>query len=441
MPINRIQNLIITTLLVISAMAGGYYFGVRGYELKIKTDVRDIKIINKEIPTNIEIVNKESKYPDTIDFSKFWNIWDEVNKKHVKKPLDPQKLLDGAIHGMVNAIGDPYTSYFNVEENKQARDSLNGKYEGIGAQLGYDANKNIIIQTPLKDSPAQMAGLLSGDYILKIDQKETAGMSIEGAVSLIRGQAGTSVTLTIMRQGFSEPKPITITRQTIKIESVEWSDKGDGIVYIKLSRFGETTNLEWDKAIDQIVYQVPNIKGVVLDVRNNPGGYLDSAVHISSEFISSGVIVTEHISDGTSNPFRVSKVGKLTDNKIKVYVLINQGSASAAEIVAGALNERRDAVIIGKRSFGKGSVQKSLEYPDGTALHVTIAKWLTPDNNWIDKYNSEFVDSKYNEKDADNNEIKGGIKPDQEIDVTDEDIKAQKDVQLEKAVEMIKQSK
>ena len=437
MLINRIQNFIVTTLLIISALAGGYYLGVRGYEVKIKTDIRDIKVINRDIPSSIEIINKESEYPDTVDFTKFWTIWDEINKKHVKKPLNPEKLLDGAIHGMVNAIGDPYTSYFNIEENKQALDSLNGKYEGIGAQLGYDENKYIIVQTPLKDSPAQAAGILAGDHILKIDDKDTAGMTIEGAVGLIRGQAGTSVTLSIFRQSFKEPKSITITRQTIKIDSVKWEDKGSGIVYLGLSRFGETTNTEWDKAIGEIMYQVPSLKAVVLDVRDNPGGYLESAVHISSEFVQSGVIVTEEISDGSSNEFKVSRPGKLTSEKIKVYVLINEGSASAAEIVTGALKERRNAVVVGKRSFGKGSVQKSLEYQDGSALHVTIAKWLTPARNWIDKYNADFDESKYNEKDKDGKEIKGGIKPDHEVTFTDQDVIDKKDVQLDRALELI----
>lgn len=434
--VSKAQNYVLILLLSLSTAFGGYYLGVRGFEVNVKTDKTPISVQNKQIP--VDIINKSGNYPKSVDFERFWEVWDMVNEKHVKRPLNPEKLLDGAIHGMVNAIEDPYSAYFNTDENKVAQDSLNGKYEGIGAQLGLDKDKTLIIQTPIDGSPAKEAGILPGDKIIAINGIDTYGMSINDAVSKIRGPANTTVTLSLYRDSFEKPKDFLLTRRTITIESVKWEDKKDGIAYIRLSRFGETTNNEWDKAISEIKYQMPNLKGVILDVRNNPGGYLESAVHVSSEFIRSGTVVTEDRTDGTKNKYDINRVGGLLDNKIKVVVLINEGSASAAEIVSAALKERRNAILVGTRSFGKGSVQKPEDFDDGASLHVTIAKWLTPDNNWIDKYNSEFSDSKYNELDKDGKEIKGGIKPDIETKFTDEDIKNNKDVQLDKAMEQLK---
>ena len=428
MDVKRIQNIITTLFLLLGAAIGGYYFGSKGYDVNIKKEV---------IP--IEIKNKEAETPKDVDFARFWEVWDMLNQKHVRKPLDPTKLLDGAIHGMVDAIGDPYTTYLNVEENKESLDSLNGLYEGIGAQLGYDEDKRLIIQTPLANSPAIEAGLMAGDNILAINGEDTAGYTINTAVSKIRGQAGTSVTLNIYRDSFELPKDVVVTRQTIKVDSVTWEDKGDGIALIKLTRFGESTNKEWDKAISEIITQMPNLKGIVLDVRNNPGGYLQSSVYISSEFINTGVsVVREELSDGTSDDYEVERKGKFVEKPVPLVVIINEGSASAAEIVTAALKEKANAQIVGMRSYGKGSVQKAEEFNDGASLHVTIAKWLTPAGNWIDKYNSDFEDSKYNEKDKEGNEIKGGIKPDHVVEFTDEDIKNLKDVQLDKAVEIVK---
>lgn len=439
MHISKLQNFIVLLLVLFLGIFSGYYFGVRGYEVNLKKDTPIIDVKNKNgfVNLGVDIKNKNQEIPSSVDFSKFWVVWDDVTQKHVRKPINPEKLLDGAIHGMVNAVGDPYTSYFNIEENAETKNALNGKYEGIGAQLGFDENKNLIIQSPLEGSPAIQAGILAGDRILAINGEDTTGMSMTAAVDKIRGEAGTTVTLTIFRSSLKEPKDVPIRRDTIKIDSVTWEDKGDGIAYIKLSRFGETTNQEWTKAITEITNLMPNLNSIVLDVRNNPGGYLESAVYIASEFVPRGIVVREEFSDGTSSEYKVNRQGLLTDSKYKIIVLMNEGSASAAEIVAGALKERRDAEVIGMRSFGKGSVQKAEEYEDGTSLHVTIAKWLTPDGNWIDKYNSEFGDSKYNET-VDGKEIKGGIKPDVVVKFTDEDIQNEKDVQLDKALEILK---
>ncbi len=423
----NIKNYIASFLLIVISASAGYYFGVRGYEVKVGESYK-----------NVEILNKKKDLPDSIDFDKFWVVWDMVNESHISKPLDPTKLLDGAIAGMVGAIGDPYTSYLDISRNKEAKADLNGEYEGIGAQLGFDDNEILIIIAPLDGSPAQSIGLLAGDKILQINGKDTNGISISEAVSKIRGPSGTVVELMLFREGMQEPFTQTITRAKISIESVKWEDKGDGVAYIRLSRFGDTTNKEWQTATSQIKYQMPNLRAIVLDMRNNPGGYLDSSVFISSEFINSGVIVTEKLSNGTTSKFEVNREGMFTDKNIKIYVLINKGSASASEIVTGALKERRDAVVIGQRSYGKGSVQKAEDFRDGSGIHITIAKWLTPDNNWIDRANAKFNESVYNEKDANGDEIVGGIKPDHVVEITDEDVKNSVDPQLDKALELIK---
>lgn len=423
----NIQLVITYSLVLIIGGLVGYYVGTNGYEVKIKQDSKPI-----------EITNKERDLPSSVDFEQFWVVWDSINQRHIKRPLNPELLVEGAIKGMVSAIGDPYTTYLNIEENKETRDSLNGKYEGIGAQLGYDDQSRLIIIAPLDGSPAEIIGIKAGDKIMKIEGVDTMGISVSEAVSKIRGAAGTPITLTIIRDD-QEPRDVTIIRDTIKVESVKWEDKGDGIAYIRLSRFGETTNSEWTKAVNEITTQMPNLKGIILDVRNNPGGFLESAVFIGSEFIGSGTIVKEDFSDGTSTDFKVDHAGKFVDKDLDVAVIVNSGSASASEIVAGALKEKVDAVIVGERSFGKGTVQSSQEYPDGTALHVTIAKWLTPDGNWIDKHNSEFKDSIYNEKTESGEEIKGGIKPDYAVEVTEEDVNQEIDAQLNKAIEVLKE--
>ena len=423
----HIQTIIASVLLVILGSFGGYYFGVRGYEVNLKKDVRQI-----------EIINKEAELPKSVDFSRFWTVWDDVNQSHISHPFDPNELVSGAIKGMVEAIGDPYTSYLDTQQNIEITASLNGEYEGIGAQLGFDEESRLIIVAPLDGSPAYFIGIRAGDRILQIEGEDTTGISIEEAVNKIRGKAGTVSTLTLFRKGTSDPFEIKITRDKIKVDSVTWEDKGDGIAYIRLSRFGDTTNQEWAKVANEIVQQMPNLKGIVLDVRNNPGGYLESAVYVGSEFVSKGVVVKESFSDGTMNEFQVDHAGLFTDNKLLVAVLINEGSASASEIVAGSLKESRGALLVGARSFGKGTVQKSEEYTDGAALHVTIAKWLTPKGNWVDKHNSKFADSVYNTKDENGKEIIGGLKPDYEVNFTDEDITAEKDVQLEKAIEVLR---
>ena len=364
------SNFIVIVLLIVVAFFGGFYFGMRGFVVELKKN-----------PPNITILNKEPS-DQTVDFANFWLVWDALNRNHVDRPLDSKKLLYGAISGMVNAVGDEYTSFFNPEQNVIAKSSLNGVYEGIGAELGFK-DKQLIIVSPLEGSPAQAVGVLPGDKILEIEGESTLGISLPDAVSKIRGKAGTVSTLLLQRSD-KEPVEFKITRGKIVSESVTWKDLGDGVGYLRLARFGDNTTSQWSESVAQMKTEMPNLRGVVVDVRGNPGGYLEAAIYIASEFLRAGqmVMYQEH-ADGTRTDFRVTRLGQLVN--VPVVVVLDNGSASASEIVAAALKDSDNAKLIGVTSFGKGTIQSSEEFKDGSSLHVTIAKWLTPNKVWIHK--------------------------------------------------------
>ncbi len=395
----------IFTLILVGAWTfyGGYYFGKRGFEIEIKKN-----------PPKVTINNREPQ-DQTVDFKIFWEVWNSLNEKHIDRPIDAQKLVYGAAVGMVNAVGDDYTAFFPPVQNKMAKSSLNGTYEGIGAELGFK-EKQIVIIAPIEGSPAEAAGVKSGDAILEIDGVSTAGITIPDAVSKIRGDSGTAVTLKLYRDG-QDPFDLKITRGQIKTKSVSWKDLGDGVGYLRLARFGDSTSTEWTESVLAMRQQMPNLKAVVLDVRGNPGGYLTAAQYISSEFLSNGkTVLFEELADKTLIQMDVNRLGALTDDKIRVAVLINKGSASASEIVSGALRDNKRAVLVGEKSFGKGTVQASDEFKDGSSLHVTIAKWLTPNKTWVHKK---------------------GFEPDVAVERTEQDYKDNKDPQLDKAKEVV----
>lgn len=316
-----------------------------------------------------------------IDFALFWQAWSKLEEKFVDQTkLDKQQMFYGAIKGMTASLGDPYTFFLTPEENQQSKDDLGDSFQGIGAQLGLK-NNQIVVIAPLKNSPAESAGILAGDIILKVDDQSTEAWTLPYAVSKIRGKAGTKVKLTLER--LEKEIVITVIRDDIEVDSVELTFEKE-IAILKLIKFGDDTVDEWNKTVETIrkKWLKKEIKGMILDLRDNPGGYLEGSVSIASEFLPLGkIVVTQEYTNGASKKYKVNHEGKLLD--IPLIVLINKGSASASEIVAGALRDHKRAKLVGEKSFGKGSIQEALDLKNGAGLHVTIAKWILPGGSWI----------------------------------------------------------
>lgn len=317
-----------------------------------------------------------------LDFSLFWTVWDRLTASYLDKTaLKPQEMIYGAIKGMVASLGDPYTVFLPPQENKEAKEDLNGAFEGVGIQLGY-IDEQLAVIAPLSGMPAEKVGVKAGDLILKVDEQETTDMTLPEAVSLIRGPKGTTVKLTLLSQGEKEPHEVSIVRSTIIVASVEVVFLEENIAHLKLMRFGERTSDEWDEAVREILTHQPTIQGVILDLRNNPGGYLSGSVFITSEFLSSGVVVKQEDAAGNQESYSIDRQGMLLHQSL--IVLVNQGSASASEIVAGALQEYKRAMVVGEKTFGKGTIQEAEDLPGGAGLHITSARWLLPSGKSID---------------------------------------------------------
>ena len=397
------QNNLFLVLAFAFVFLAGWQLGFSGFQFNLKLNPPGITVENKTPPSS------------TIDFSLLWDVIEKINSDYLFGSVDGTKLLYGAVSGLVEALDDPYTSFLDPERNQQFEDSLNGVYEGIGAEIGI-RNDQLMIVAPLEGSPAKAVGVRAGDKILEVDGGSTAGITISEAVAQIRGEAGSQVVLTLQR-GSDPSFKVTITRDEIKVKSVSWEDKGGGVFYIKVSRFGESTNSEWDDAVSDIKSKSANIKGIVLDMRSNPGGFLSSAVYLGSEFVQSGAIVIQEDSSGVRNTLSAQSTrGKHAFADTEIVVLIDAGSASASEILAGVLQERADAQLVGETSFGKGTVQDAADFADGSGLHVTVAKWLTPSGRWVHDI---------------------GLEPDFVVELTDEDINNDRDPQLDKALELL----
>lgn len=353
--------------------------------------------------------------PTNIDLSLFWDAYYKLQKNFVDPTkLDTQKIIYGAISGMAKSLGDPYTSFFDPQEAKRFEQDLSGSFEGIGIEVGLKKNQLTII-APLKNTPGQKAGLKAGDIIVEINGKNTNDMSIDEAVSLIRGKKGAEVTLTIFRDGWKNTKDIKIIRDTISIPSIEWELKDGNIAYIRIYLFDQSLSSKFNKIALEIL--TSPAQKIVLDLRNNPGGYLEVSQDIAGWFLKKGQVVTiENFGQDKDKKYYKTE-GNANFSEYPIVVLINQGSASASEILAGALRDNRNVKLIGEKSFGKGSVQEVLNLKDGSMLKITIAKWLTPNGSSI----SEL-----------------GLTPDIKVELTDKDFEDQKDPQLDKAFEIIK---
>ncbi|MEX1112039.1 MAG: S41 family peptidase [Candidatus Andersenbacteria bacterium] len=342
-------------------------------------------------------------------FPTFWNAWDALHENYIGD-LDDKDLFYGAVEGLVRATGDPYTVFSTPEDSKQFQETLNGKFSGVGVEIGTEANGLVTVHALLEGQPAQKAGILPNDVIIKVDDLEVNPHTpIDEVVQHIRGERGKGVTLTVVREGEAEPREITVVRDTIEIESVVSRVEEGNVGYIAIKSFGGETVQQFKQAARSLVSQ--NVSAIVIDVRNNPGGFLQTAVDISSTFLSPGTLVVSE-KGRSDTPYRTDDRPILQN--LPIVVLINQGSASASEILAGALQEQVNATIVGTQSFGKGSVQELIPFKDGSSLRVTIAKWYTPEGRSI----------------ADE-----GIAPDIEVE---DDLETEEDEVLQRALEELK---
>ncbi|MFS0576367.1 S41 family peptidase [Sporosarcina sp. 179-K 3D1 HS] len=326
----------------------------------------------------VEVVNPQ-KTIDRKEFQKLYDAYDEMLANYYDK-IDESAVIDGAINGMIDALGDPYSDYLNEEEAKRLNESISSSFEGIGAEI-QEQNGYISVVSPIKNSPAERAGLLPNDLIIAVDGESIQGMSSSEAVLLIRGEKGTSVTLSIRRGDAAEPFDMKITRDVIPIETVYAEMLEDGIAHIHITSFSEHTYDELLAAYEEMEQQ--GMKGLILDVRQNPGGRLDTAIDISDLFVENGKILMQYEEKGMKPEVFPASDGKKID--LPIAVVIDDGSASASEILAAALKESADIPLIGVKTFGKGTVQSPKDLSDGSNLKLTTAKWLTPDGNWIHK--------------------------------------------------------
>lgn len=389
-------NLLLVLLVAVS-------FGIGFYLGEGKADKEKIVALGDKVQTVDE---------DAFDFNVYWEAWDSLRSDFVyRNKIKDKEMFYGSIKGLAAATKDPYTVFMTPDETKEFANDLAGTFEGIGAEVGM-RNDIITIVAPLAGMPAEKAGLKAGDKVYTINGESALGLTVDEAVKKIRGPKGTIVTLTVIRDKETTPREIKIERGIIIVKSVELSFRPDGIALIKVSNFNNDTESLFKDAIVKINEKKP--KGIILDLRNNPGGYLDTAVSMISEWVKEGPVVLEQFGDGRRNEY-VAKGNPHLDS-YKTIVLVNGGSASASEIVAGALRDYNKATLVGENTYGKGSVQTIRDLSDGSSIKVTIATWMTP--------NGDFINEK-------------GLLPQVEVKMTVSDVEKNKDPQLQKAVDLI----
>ena len=406
-------------LIAIAILVFVFYGGVAWGKHLTKPAIADSSVVDfvqrLSNPKDIFASDPEANKPDKLDFNIFWDVWKKVNNNYVSQDAtkDTKKRVYGAIKGMVASLGDPYSVFFDPDETKDFTTELDGKFTGIGAELGVRDGILTVI-APIEGMPAEKAGLLAGDKVIKVNDELTNDMSIEDAVKKIRGERGTEVTLTVLHKNAKETSEIKIVRDEIDIKSVTYEKKEGNVGYIRIKGFMDDTDEEFDKVVSQAL--ADKVKGLIVDVRSNPGGNLQTAINIISKFVPKGeVILWERDRKGNEKDYRAVDGQELKN--LPVVVLIDGGSASASEILAGALRDDRHSLLIGTKSFGKGSVQSLEPIRGGSSLKVTIAKWLTPSKQSIHEV---------------------GIKPTIKVELSLEDIKNKNDKQLKKAMEEIK---
>jgi carboxyl-terminal processing protease len=401
---NRGVNKVLIGCVVLVLLFGCSAFGfVLGY-------------FGKNLPVNLPIststvTSSSSENGNDELFKPFWEAWQIVHDQYLVQPVDDEKMMQGAIRGMIDSLSDPHSAYMDPFEYSDAQAPLEG-YSGIGAWVNTEG-EYLTIAEPMKGSPAETAGLKSGDQIIAIDGVDMVGTLPELARQKVLGEAGTQVILTIMREGVEEPFDIPITRAQITIPSTEYRMLDNDIAYLRLNAFSNATSEEIHSALQELLAQNP--QGLILDMRYNSGGYLDAAIQVGSEFLPDGVVAYEEYGDGTRDIFNVTGDGIATE--IPMVVLVNDWSASASELVAGALQDRGRAQLVGVTTYGKGTVQNWIPLSDNEgAVRVTIARWLTPNGR---------------------NVTETGITPDLEVIISDADAQAGVDTQLNQAIELL----
>ncbi len=346
-------------------------------------------------------------------FKPFWQAWDIVHQLYVDQPVNDEKMMQGAIKGMMESLGDQHSSYMDPDQYEQANIPLEGEYEGIGAWVDTNS-KYLTIVSPIPGSPAEKAGLKPGDQIIAVDGEDMTGIDGNLVIRRVLGPAGTRVTLTILREGVAEPFDVTLVRAKIILPSVTSKMLDGNIAYVQLLNFGDKTTTELRTQLMDLLNQKP--VGLILDLRNNGGGALVTAIDVASEFIDEGVIMYEEYGDGSRDVYRAKPGGLATD--IPLVVLVNEGSASASEIVAGAIQDHGRGPLVGTTTFGKGSVQNWIPLVNNQgAVRVTIARWYTPNGRTIHEV---------------------GLEPEYVVELTEEDLAAGRDPQLDKAIDLLK---
>ena len=410
-----------TGFVLLLIIGGAFFFGYQ----------QGGKHISAEL-TITELQNKDIGQPEQVDFSSFWQTWNVINEKFVTTATSTtaQEKVYGAIEGLAKSLGDPYTVFFPPEESKAFETEISGKFEGVGIELGIKDNILSVV-APLKDTPAFRAGIKSGDKIIKINDTLSADMTVEAAVKMIRGPRGTEVRLTIAREGKNEPLEIKIVRDVINIPTIDTEIKQvvaadgsdgsnnpwvNGIYVIKLYNFSANSSNLFRDALRSFIES--GTHKLILDLRGNPGGYLEAAVDMASWFLPTGkVVVSEEYAKGTEPTIHRSRGYNIFNDTLKMVILVNEGSASASEILAGALREQNIAKLVGEKTFGKGSVQELVKITPDTSLKLTIARWLTPLGHSISEE---------------------GLTPDYLVKISTKDLEAKRDPQMDKAVEILK---
>lgn len=408
-PLFKISLFILILILMLLSFGAGLYMAAQN-DLAREVAREEAVYLGKLIGKYSE--PEKGKIQQDINFELYWDLWDTLKENYVDSgEITDKKLFYGSLKGMTEAVGDPYTVFMDPQKSREFEESMTGTFEGIGAEVGIK-DEILTIIAPLEGMPAEEAGLKAGDKVLEVDGESTEDMTLDEAVNKIRGEEGTEVVLTIFRKGEKESREISITRGVIHVNSINTKMREDGIYEIEVTNFNSDTLNLFNKAVEEALDK--KAKGIILDLRNNPGGYLTTSIEVASEWVESGLILSEKFSSGEDNEYKA--LGRARLSNIPTVVLVNLGSASASEIVAGALQAHDKAVIIGEQTFGKGSIQSLSTFGDGSSAKITVAKWFTPGGRSISEE---------------------GIAPDIKVEYTLKDYENENTPQKDKAIEVL----